>query len=35
MEHEKTATQNKGARTAVPQKAATKMAKSAGPGGKR
>lgn len=35
MEQEKTATQNKGARTSAPQRTATKMAKSVGPGGKK
>ncbi len=35
MKQEKTATQNKGARPAAPQKSSAKMAKSAGSGGKR
>ncbi|HBE42046.1 MAG TPA: hypothetical protein DDW27_12730 [Bacteroidales bacterium] len=34
-EQEKTTTHNKGARTATPQRTAAKMAKSAGPGGKK
>jgi len=35
MKQERTTTQNKGARPATPQKSSAKMAKSAGPGGKR